>query len=195
MLWVVLAIQATKPEPWEWDATLQSQVHSWHFAGLTGFLKGLTWLGNTAVVVATFVGIVLVLLVRHARRYALVFTMLGLLELGNKGVQAAIGRPRPDPTIQFGTNSFPSGHAFHFALLGGFLLYLLLPHLPNAGARWLACAVYVTVALAAGFSRVHLGYHWPTDVLGGYLLAVPVLAFIVLLNHRLQRRTAKRSTP
>lgn len=86
-----------------------------------------------------------------------------------------IARPRPSPnlirvwTISNGL-SFPSGHVVHYVTLYGFLGWMACRHIPNALLRIIVQVVCSGLALLVGPSRVYLGAHWPSDVLGGYLL-------------------------
>ena len=79
------------------------------------------------------------------------------------------------PTIRYAllalptAQSFPSGHATRTAFMTVLATYLLVRCLGRRRALPIA-AVLVAIALTAGWSRVYLGYHWPLDVIGGFLL-------------------------
>lgn len=93
------------------------------------------------------------------------------------------GRDRPeflDPVSSAPGYSFPSGHAMTAALAPAVLLLMLLPltdRLPHRRlvriAMWAAA---LTVALGTGLSRVALGVHWTSDVLGGWIIGIAVVA-------------------
>ncbi|MFG2295743.1 phosphatase PAP2 family protein [Streptomyces sp. NPDC048603] len=88
-------------------------------------------------------------------------------------VKAAVGRDRPvwpDPVDSADYAAYPSGHALTATVVCGLLLWLA----PDSRWAWAVAAVSV---LGVGFTRVYLGVHWPSDVLGGWLAgAVLVLA-------------------
>jgi membrane-associated phospholipid phosphatase len=96
----------------------------------------------------------------------------------NIGLRIAVGRFRPGveyiphllPEVQasFQRFSYPSGHAG--AALFAYTALVVLAG-PRRVCRWVALAVALLVVAGTGFGRVYLGVHWPTDVLGGYLLA------------------------
>lgn len=79
-------------------------------------------------------------------------------------------------------SSFPSGHTIFVATLATVLMLCLArPHLPRWG-RPIGWAVVGLTVIANGISRIYTGAHWPTDVLGGILIAVAWLAFVVSLR-------------
>ncbi|MDQ4070714.1 MAG: phosphatase PAP2 family protein [Actinomycetota bacterium] len=93
-------------------------------------------------------------------------------------VKEAVGRPRPslvEPVATASGKSFPSGHAMSSTVAYG---ALLLVFLPAVGRRYRPVVVAGTVVLVAaiGFSRLALGVHYITDVLGGYVLGLAWLA-------------------
>lgn len=85
----------------------------------------------------------------------------------------ALHRARP-PAADWATpvlgHAFPSGHTASSALAAGLLAWGLLRWRPGRTGR-VAAALCGVVAAAVGCSRVYLGVHWPTDVLGGWLFA------------------------
>ncbi|OAH10442.1 phosphatase PAP2 family protein [Streptomyces jeddahensis] len=97
-----------------------------------------------------------------------------------QSLKAAVGRERPvwpDPVDSAHYAAFPSGHAMTATVVCGLLLWLL--RLYGAGrALWHAAVVLAVVSVVGvGLTRVWLGVHWPSDVLGGWLLG----AFMVTL--------------
>ena len=123
--------------------------------------------------------VAVVLWLRGARRLALwaASTMIAGAVL-DTGLKALVNRARPhlpNPFAHAPGASFPSGHAMTSALAGGILVLVGLPLLGRRGKAvlWTIAALAV---LAVGYSRVALGVHWVTDVVGGWLLAVALLA-------------------
>ncbi|MFC4031749.1 phosphatase PAP2 family protein [Streptomyces polygonati] len=100
---------------------------------------------------------------------------------------AAVARPRPpmaDWATVAGGSSFPSGHTTSTALAAGLLVFSAARSgAPRPVVRaWLAACV--CWAVGVGATRVYLGVHWPTDVLGGWLLAAAWLALTLPLLTR-----------
>ena len=91
--------------------------------------------------------------------------------------KTAVDRARPhflDPVAQAAGPAFPSGHAMTAAIASGALAALVWPQAARAG-RVAACSLAALTTLAVSFTRIALGVHWPSDVLGGWLLAAAVL--------------------
>ena len=89
-------------------------------------------------------------------------------------------RTRPDTAHAVGlhTYSFPSGHTYSSTLIYGLLAYLAWRHLPGVWHLLVPIALVVFIILV-GISRVYLGAHYPTDVVGGWVLGVAILALII----------------
>ncbi len=93
-------------------------------------------------------------------------------------VKNTVARPRPPQSLRavdvFGL-SFPSGHSSGGALLGGVLIVLTFLLVRQTWVRVVAVVVGVGIALLLGADRLILGVHFPSDVLGSYLLVPTVL--------------------
>jgi membrane-associated phospholipid phosphatase len=97
-----------------------------------------------------------------------------------------VGRPRPDALLvtvidKLTDTSFPSGHVLFYVTFVGFLWFLAFTLLKPGWRRALALVVFGALVALAGLSRVYLGEHWPSDVLGAYLLGSVWLAITVAL--------------
>jgi undecaprenyl-diphosphatase len=146
-------------------------------------VKAVTLLGSTAVVsvVTGLAAVGLALRKRWKLAIYLVVTGAGALTL-DPVLKSLVGRLRPVVThpIAYGTgNSFPSGHS-----LGSTVCYgaLLLVFLPAARGRWRPTFIAVVITLVAviGISRILLGVHFLSDVLGGWALGITWLGVTAL---------------
>jgi len=126
-----------------------------------------------------FILLALWLVWRRLPRLALwLLTTVALSGLLNVGVKAAVGRARPllpDAVATAPGLSFPSGHAQSSMVTASVLLLLFLPVAARRTRPYLVIAALAFVA-AVGFSRIGLGVHYVTDVLGGYLLGAAWVA-------------------
>jgi membrane-associated phospholipid phosphatase len=108
----------------------------------------------------------------------------GIISLVNELFKIAVNRPRPSPEqVQvIGTNQgtgYPSCHAFFAIIFLGFLAYLLFSRLGKRSLRILSLIFFIMVMLLVGTSRIYLGAHWPSDVLGGYLIGGLFLTLLI----------------
>lgn len=105
-------------------------------------------------------------------------------------VKAAVARPRPvwpDPVDSARYAAFPSGHAMTGTVVCGLLLWLIRQH-GVRGARWYGAVALAAVSvLGVGLTRVWLGVHWFSDVLGGWLFGALMVACAVLVHERHRR--------
>ena len=113
-------------------------------------------------------------------RRAAVFTVGVMIStsLVTTGVKLLYGRSRPtwqDPVGKLISKSFPSGHASSSAALAGVLIVLAMMLVRKAFWRRAIYVGAVLLALVVGADRVLLGRHYPTDVIGGYLLGACVV--------------------
>lgn len=104
-----------------------------------------------------------------------------------------VNRPRPTPDLvrvfhDEPGNSFPSGHAFFAVVFWGFLAYLAFARLRSRTLRVLVLSGSLFLILWIGASRVYLGSHWPSDILGGYILGAAFLIGLVWLDRRWKPR-------
>ncbi|MEU5470294.1 phosphatase PAP2 family protein [Streptomyces lydicus] len=113
-------------------------------------------------------------------------------------VKALVGRARPvwpDPVDSAHYAAFPSGHAMSALVAGVLLLWLLRLYGARPGWRWTARVLVVLSVVGVGCTRVFLGVHWPSDVLGGWLLGGAVVAGSAGAYAVCARRWAPRTVP
>lgn len=116
---------------------------------------------------------------RHHLRlvvYLATTTLLG--GLVDTLVKVLVNRDRPsleNPVASAHGKSFPSGHAMTSTVAYGALLLVYLPVLPRAWRKWFVVA-YAVVVGSVAFSRLALGVHYISDVLGGIVLGLAWLA-------------------
>ncbi len=144
-------------------------------SALSQFFYGVTWFGSLyATVGAMAVGTV-VLLWQHKRRNVFILWLLilgvsGLVQVGKRTFR----RDRPAQVAYYHEKgfSFPSGHSATAMTMYGLLGYWFARSSYKKRDRILIGVAAVCLILAVGFSRIYLGVHFLSDVLGGYLLGI-----------------------
>ncbi|MEP7033947.1 MAG: phosphatase PAP2 family protein [Dermatophilaceae bacterium] len=185
---VLLLVEDKWPPLLRADSGARDSLHAYAVSH-TGFVGAMQLISNLGSAVAwqiVLVPVVVWLLVRRLPRLAL-FVVIATAgsSLLNAGVKASVHRLRPvltNPVAHENGLSFPSGHA-QAAIVGySVLLLVFLPILHGAWRR-AAIALAVFMVLAIGFSRIALGVHYLSDVLGGFVLgAAWVVAMTAAFN-------------
>jgi undecaprenyl-diphosphatase len=153
------------------DGSIESWVVDHRTSAVTSVAKVVTWLGSGAVLYPATAVIALLWWRRRDWRpgLALAVALGGATALYNI-FKPVFERPRPPAQDAIGTYShwsFPSGHATQSMAFYAMLAFLLSIGVSSRTRWWLGGAL---VILVVGATRIYLGAHWFTDVLGGYAL-------------------------
>jgi len=133
-------------------------------------------LGKPQMVISISISFIAIMLLWNRRR--MVWPFIGMLALCESAVwfiEGSFARPRPAglvPAYIEKSHSFPSAHSAFSVLLYGFICYFLVRILLGERPRLSVWTIFTTLVLVAmiGFSRLYLGVHYFSDVIGGYLI-------------------------
>lgn len=181
------------------DRSVADGLNSWASGSdvVVGVLKQISSFGGRGFMIPLVALLVALLLIRRRPRPAIymVVTGAGALLL-DPSLKALIGRLRPVvevPVAQAPGNSFPSGHA-----LGSMIVYgmIVLVFLSAVRRPWRPVLLGVAIVLVAaiGFTRMALGVHFLSDVVGGWLLGLAWIS-VTAYAFRIWRREAGHTTP
>src|SRR5439155_15183089 len=170
------------------DREIYEALYAGHRPVLAGIARGLTALGDPTVLIGAGVICALWLWWRGRGRPAGALVLIILIGRALGEAQKYwIARVRPDVEphlVIVKTSSFPSGHA-----TSSMIFYLTLALVLTAGKRWHrgAAAAAIILSLLIGTSRVMLGVHWPSDVIGGRAFGMLWVLLSLPLAERLFR--------
>jgi len=130
---------------------------------------------------------------RVGRLEAIMIVAGGLITLVNTPLKLAINRPRPSADLVHVVspeqgNGFPSGHAFFAILILGLTAYFIFTNLKNRTIGIVVLAGLIVLILLIGTSRVYLEVHWPSDVIGGYLIGGVLLTALIWFHQTWKTR-------
>jgi undecaprenyl-diphosphatase len=175
------------------DNSFSSFIHNFYSPVLTSIMKFFTFIGS-GVVIAVIVVLMMILfytVLNHRTELVLFMGVLVGSALLNVLLKTIFHRARPiiNRIIDVNGYSFPSGHAMAAFTLYGILTFLLWKHTPTHWGRSLLILCSAFMIIMIGVSRIYLGVHYPSDVLGGYLASATWLVLSISTYQRyLERR-------
>ena len=195
-LWIFaeLADEVHELEQFVFDDPILLKAHAYAGPGMDRFFILVSQLGYGGVILIDVLIVLALLLYRRWREAvfaAIAFSGSALLNLGSKQF---FQRDRPslwESVSPEHTYSFPSGHAMGSMTLA--MVVILLAW--STRWRWPALLLAATFALLVGYSRIHLGVHYPSDILGGWMAAIAWVAGVYLLVFRGQNQPWQSAHP
>lgn len=191
-------------DPWTWVGLLCAvafvilavEVNGQHAIGfddpVTAFVKGLTvptevWLAITSagggILIPIGVAVVVTLLLTRRFLAAAVFGVaIAGASIWTQLVKVSVGRLRPPEgaLVEAGGFSFPSGHALNSTVTYGLVALLVWRTALPTWFRGLIVVALTTLVVLIGASRIALGVHYPSDVVGGWLAGVAIVAAVAV---------------
>lgn len=156
---------------------------------MTNIVKILTSLGSALVVI--ILTIVLFMAIKNKRIAVSIVINLIVITILNNLLKIIFLRPRPNVNnlILESGYSFPSGHSSTGMAFYGYLIYLIYKYVNNKKIKISLIIFLSLVIVAIGLSRIYLGVHYASDVLGGFLLAIVYLIiFITITNKCIEKK-------
>jgi undecaprenyl-diphosphatase len=180
LLFLVLSEDVMEQETLRLDDGMLLLIETLHTAWATTLMRAVTFFGSFLGAGILTLALLATLLLLHRRRDA----FFALVVMGGGGILQYLAKlffDRPRPAVfphltDTMTSSFPSGHA----MMSTCLALTAAIVFRDSRWRWPALAAGIVYALAVSFSRLYLGVHYPTDVLGGWLLACSWVSLVLL---------------
>lgn len=175
------------------DTIIRGTVISWRNEILNPILTGITYLGNPNTIILFC--IVLLFFKKTRLEYGM---PLGITVSCSATIQTIIKvivhRPRP-PVENFlilqGGFSFPSGHSCSGLVFYGLFAYLLFHTAVDKVVYKTVGIMLIVLAVIIGLSRIYVGVHYPTDVLGGWSLGLAILTVAISVTEKRKLKGAK----
>jgi membrane-associated phospholipid phosphatase len=135
---------------------------------------------------------------RMGRLEGIAVIAAGILSFVADGLKIAINQPRPSADlVQILTTEtskgFPSSHAFFSVLVLGMTAHLLCTHFRNRWQRTFLLVILILLGLLVGTSRVYLGVHWTSEVIGGWVIGGLFLTGVIWVYNLIKSRSEAKT--
>ncbi|HBU80360.1 MAG TPA: PAP2 family protein [Paenibacillus sp.] len=196
----IIALSISDNQIHRFDDSLITWIQGMESQGMTRWMELFTWIGSgiPVVIIAILSMVVLYVFLKHRRELLFLGCVIAGSAILNTLLKLMFHRARPTihRIIEVSGYSFPSGHSMAaFSLYGG-LAFLIWKHIPTAVGRVLMIIVSAMFILMIGMSRIYLGVHYPSDVVGGYFMSGCWLAVCIWFYQRyLERVSVLQSKP
>jgi undecaprenyl-diphosphatase len=158
------------------DVQITRALQSLRSPIFSGLMEAISWPGFSpqCYIISALIVLMIYLFGFHWEAVAALFATL-LPPIANVLVKETIQRPRPTVDLVevlhiLDSYSFPSGHVMFYVGFFGFMWFLVYTLLKRSGLRTALLILLGIFIALVGASRIYLGQHWATDVLGAYLL-------------------------
>lgn len=172
----VLFFYARHVAYFRFDLAVARWVQHWRALWLDVLMQVVSALGYSPLA-GVFVGLTILFVYLVGLKWEAVMLMFAALGvwLLDVTMKLLVGRHRPTPDLvnvfsPLSDSSFPSGHVLLFTVFLTFLAFLIYTLMRRSWVRTLGLSVLGVLIALVGVSRVYLGHHWPSDVIGAYLL-------------------------
>ena len=154
------------------DTSIYNLIFKMQSVSTTVFMQFISYLGSATILIT----ITLIILIvsknkKAASKIAVNLTMVFLL---NRLLKLLFRRERP-AVLRLAEEkgfSFPSGHAMVAIGFYGYIIYLVYKYVKNKKARNVIIALIGALILLIGISRIYLGVHYATDIIGAYIIGL-----------------------
>ena len=148
---------------------------------ITPYMKIITNFGGATCLIT--ITILILIIVKNKKIGLLTITNLVTITILNQILKFILRRPRPTEfrIINETGYSFPSGHSMISMAFYGFLIYLIYKNIKNKYLKTILIIVLSLLIIAIGISRIYLGVHYVSDVIGGFLISISYLIVYIKL--------------
>ena len=125
--------------------------------------------------------VILIAVIKNKKIGLSILANLAIITILNQLLKRILQRPRPTEyrIIEESGYSFPSGHSMISMAFYGYLIYLIYKYVENKYLKWILISLLSVLICLIGISRIYLGVHYTSDVLGGFLISISYLVIYI----------------
>jgi len=177
-IFIVISLVASFVPYFKIDLIISEKIQNINSSLFMNVMWFVTSLGNQPYMIM-IVGIIsLILFISKKKMEAIIGSLTAVgSALSGSLIKVLVDRPRPEAglinvSVWLSDKSYPSNHVLVFTSFFGFVLYLLLFKSKHNFRGVILSIIFILLISTIGISRIYLGAHWASDVLGGYLLGI-----------------------
>lgn len=131
--------------------------------------------------------IILFIIIKNKKIGLSIIMNIAIIAILNQVLKRILQRPRPTEfrIIEETGYSFPSGHSMVSMAFYGYLIYLIYKYIKNKYVKYISIVLLSILICSIGISRIYLGVHYTSDVLGGFLISVSYLIIYIMFTNKL----------
>jgi len=161
------------------DGTIYNLIANLINSNTTAIMMFISHLGSAVTLITLTIAFIVILKNKRDAKYiAINLTTVFIL---NRILKLIIARPRPEilRLVAEDGYSFPSGHAMVSIGYYGYIIYLIYKYVKNKKARNIIISLLALLILLIGISRIYLGVHYVTDIIGAYIIGLVYLYIFI----------------
>lgn len=181
LIFILLSLYVVAEPPQFLDIHISKEMQENQNGFLNNIMIGISWFGRTTVSAIIVLLLSLFFILKKQRNEALLIISTLFSGIIGLALKMLINRPRPTKDIvvlleDTKYQSFPSGHVlFYTVFFGSLILIILSTNIFTRKVRTISALACLSMIFFGAISRVYLGAHWFTDVLGGFILGIMFL--------------------
>lgn len=182
VIFAKIAEDVFEKEIFGFDYSIYNYILNHRNTILNTIFKVITYAGSAYVVLPVTICCVIFIKVKKDKK--LIPLNLLIIILLNIVLKNIFARPRPDNMrlMQASGYSFPSGHAMVSTAFYGYLIYLTIKNIQNRKAKIAISTALALLIILIDFSRIYIGVHYVSDVIGGTVFSIVYLIAFVNIN-------------
>ena len=145
----------------------------------TPIAKFITNFGGAIILIG--LAFMLFIFIKNKKIGVSIISNLAIITVLNQLLKRIVQRPRPTEfrIVEESGYSFPSGHSMVSMAFYGYLIYLIYKYVKNKYLKWISIILLSILICSIGISRIYLGVHYTSDVLGGFFISISYLIIYI----------------
>lgn len=171
------------------DSFLYEFIYKYFISdSVTEIVKSITFLGDVFGII--LICIASLFIFKDKRINMCIVSNLVIVTLLNNILKLIFMRERPsiNPLTVENTYSYPSGHSMVGMAFYGYLIYLIYNHISNRKIKYLLIGILSVLIFLIGISRVYLGVHYTSDVIGGFCFGISYIIIFVEISKKIIKK-------